>query len=56
MSYSFSTSVKPNSSGVFRPNILTITFNFRFSVLTSSMTPLNPLNGPTETFTVSPTT
>ena len=46
MHYSFSTSVKPNSNGVFRPNILTITFSLRFSAFTSSMRPLNPLNGP----------
>ena len=34
--YSFSTSIKPSSNGVLRPKILTITFNFRFSVFTSS--------------------
>ena len=55
MHYSFSTSIKPSSNGVLRPKILTIPFSLRFSPLTSSMSPLNPLKGPTITFTVSPT-
>ena len=54
--YSFSTCIKPNSSGVLRPNIFTMTFSFFFSLFTSSMIPLNPLKGPKVTFTVSPTT
>ena len=53
---SFSTCIKPNSNGVFLPKILTITFNLRFSLLTSSITPLKPLKGPSITFTVSSTT
>ena len=47
--------MKDNSNGVFLPKIFTITFNFFFSSLISSITPEKLLNGPSITLTVSPT-
>ena len=44
--YSRSTCEFSSSNGVLRPKILTITFSFFFSLFTSSIIPLNPLNGP----------
>ena len=41
---------------VFLPKILTITLSFFLSSRTSSTVPSNPLNGPSVTFTASPTT
>ena len=54
MPYNFSTCIKPSSSGVLRPKILTITFNFFLSLLISSITASNPLKGPSVTFMLSP--
>ena len=53
--YSFSICIKPRSRPVLRPNTLTVTVTFFFSSSIFSITPENPLNGPSTTFTLSPT-
>ena len=53
---SFSTCIKPKTNGVLRPKTFTMTVSFFFSLLISSIVPENPLNGPSVTLTVSPTT
>src|SRR5204862_7021499 len=54
VSYDFSTCKKSNSTGVARPNIVTITFKGFRSEFTSSTIPVKLANGPSLIFTVSP--
>ena len=46
--------MKESSTGVLRPKILTVTFNFFFSSFISSIVPEKLLNGPSTIFTDSP--